>query len=178
MAAGRNIRILTAAVAIAAVCAAHAGQVKSSFETGDFTGWNAQGKGWTVTAKDAADGKKSAMCSVAKGDAPGLMACAKVIARAAPGFVVNVSLDVAGKNKSKSSSAKITVICVDAAGSILSETEKKITSPSAEFKKISVPEIIVPSGTAQTYLMLMVEVAQPAKSAEWWRFDNVVMSVE
>lgn len=178
MTSGRKILILTAAAACAAVLSVHGALTESSFEAGDFTGWNAQGKGWTVTTKDASAGEKSAMCTVSKGEAAGIKACAKVISKADPGFVVNVSLDVAGKNKSKSSAAKISVICVDKSGSILSEVEKKVTAPSTKFKKVSVPEIIIPSGTAETYLMLMVEVTQPAKSAEWWRFDNVVIKVE
>lgn len=156
----------------------YATKTKSSFEAGDFSGWNAQGKGWTVYDRAASDGSKSAMCSVAKGEPVGLKACAKVISKAEPGFIVKVDLDVAGKVKSKSSEAKITLICLDKSGTILQEVEKKIAVPSTKFQKISVPELMVPSGTVQTYLMLMVEVKKPAKAAEWWRFDNVVIDVK
>lgn len=177
MAPSRNIVILTAAVALfAAVCSFAQG--KSSFETGDFTGWNVQGKGWSIYTKDASDGSKSAMCTVPKGDpAGGVMACAKVI-KAQPGFVIKVDLDLAGKAKKRSSRVKISVICVDAAGNILQEVEKKVAIPSSEFQKVSVPELIVPAKTAEAYVMLMVEVAKPVKSTEWWRFDNVVIQVK
>ncbi|MDF7824851.1 hypothetical protein P4B35_12570 [Pontiellaceae bacterium B12227] len=164
------------AVGVASVGAA---QVKSSFESGDFSGWNAQGKGWTVYSRAASDGEKSAMCSVSKGEPAGLKACAKLISKAEPGWVVKVDLDIAGKAKSQSSKAKVSVICIDAAGNILQEKEKVLSAPSTKFQKLSIPEVIVPSGTAETYLMLMVEVKKPAaKAAEWWRFDNVVIDVK
>ncbi|WP_372797984.1 hypothetical protein [Pontiella sp.] len=178
MTAGHSIRILTAAAALAAVGTVQAAQTNSSFETGDFTGWNAQGAGWSVTDKGASDGRKSAQCAVARDEAPNVKACAKVISNAKPGFLIRVNLDVAGKNKHKSSSAKISVICVDKAGAILAEQEKKISAPQTEFGRVTVPELLVPSGTAEAYLMLMVEVATPARSAEWWRFDRVDISVD
>lgn len=178
MKADRNILFMALFIAFFAVGLSTAAQTKSSFEAGDFTGWNAQGSGWAVYSKAASEGKKSAMCSVAKNEQPNVKACAKVISKADPGFIVKVDLDVAGKAKHKSSTVKISVICVDAGGSILQEVEKKITTPSADFKRISVPELIVPSGTAETYLMMMVEVTKKAKSAEWWRFDNVVIQVK
>ncbi|MDF7801704.1 hypothetical protein P4C99_19660 [Pontiellaceae bacterium B1224] len=153
-------------------------QTKSSFESGDFTGWNAQGAGWSVYSKAGSDGSKSAMCSIAKKEPAGLKACAKAISSAEPGWIVQVDLDIAGKVKSQSSTAKATVVCLDATGKILQEVEKVITVPSEEFKKVSLPELIVPSGTAQTYLMLMVEVKQTAKSKEWWRFDNIIINVK
>jgi hypothetical protein len=162
-------------IGMAMVCSA---QTKSSFETGDFTGWSAQGSGWSVYGRAASDGSKSAMCEVAKGEAPGLKACAKLIDKADPGWIVTANLDISGKNKSASSKAKISIVCLDAAGSILGEVEKVISSPSTDFKKVTVPELIVPSGTKQTYLMLMVEVTQSSKAKEWWRFDNVSVVVK
>lgn len=178
MIAVRNIQFLTVLVVFAAIASARAAVTVSSFEAGDFSGWNAQGTGWAVNDKEASNGTKSAYCVVSKGEAPGVKACAKVIPKAAPGFVINASLDLAGKNKRKSSNAKISIICVDSTGNILSEVEKKVSAPSTDFKKVTVPELIIPSGTAQTYFMLMIEVTQPAKSSEWWRFDNVVIKVE
>lgn len=171
-------KIVVLALMLAGTASVYAKPVKSSFESGDFSGWNAQGKGWSVYAKAGSDGSKSAMCSVAKGEPVGLKACAKSINKADPGWIVKVNLDIAGKAKSQSSKAKVTLICLGATGSILQEVEKVITVPSAEFKKISLPELIVPPGTVETYLMLMVEVKQPAKSKEWWRFDNVVIDVK
>ncbi|WP_322607230.1 hypothetical protein [Pontiella agarivorans] len=152
-------------------------QGKSSFETGDFTGWNVQGKGWTIYSRDASDGSKSALCTVSKGEPAGVMACAKVV-KAQPGFVVKVDLDLAGKARHNSSRVKISVICVDAGGGILQEVEKTVAVPSSDFHRISVPELIVPAKTAETYVMLMVEVTKTAKSTEWWRFDNVLIRVE
>lgn len=171
-------KLVVLALLGAGVASAHAGQTKSSFESGDFTGWNAQGTGWSVYSKAGSDGKKSAMCSIAKKEPAGVKACAKPISNAEPGWIVKVDLDIAGKVKSQSSTAKVTVICLDATGKILKEVEKVISVPSEEFKKISLPELIVPSGTAQTYLMLMVEVKQTAKAKEWWRFDNIIINVK
>ena len=172
-----QVRAIVALVAMG-VASAGATQLKSSFEAGDFTGWNAQGKGWSIYKRAASDGTKSAMCSVSRGEAAGLKACAKVISGAEPGWIVKVELDIAGKAKSKSSKAKISVICVDSSGTIISEVERVVSASSPKFKKLSIPELIVPSGTTETYLMLMVEVGQTAKSAEWWRFDNVIIVVK
>lgn len=166
------------ALMVAGVASVYAAQTKSSFESGDFTGWNAQGAGWTVYSKAGSDGKKSAMCSVSKKETPGLKACAKSISNANPGWIVQVDFDICGKAKSQSSKAKATVVCLDATGKILQEVEKVIPMPPEDFQKISLPELIVPSGTAQTYLMLMVEVTQTAKANEWWRFDNVIINVK
>lgn len=166
------------ALLVAGTVSVYAKQTKSSFESGDFSGWNAQGKGWSVYAKAGSDGKKSAMCSVSKGEPVGLKACAKSINKADPGWIVKVDLDIAGKAKSQSSKAKVTVVCLDASGKILQEVEKVITVPLADFKKVSLPELIVPPGTVETYLMLMVEVKKTAKANEWWRFDNVVIDVK
>ena len=166
------------ALVVAGVASVGATQQKSSFEGGDFAGWNAQGKGWSVYGRAASDGSKSAMCSVSKGEAAGLKACAKVVSKAEPGWIVKVDLDIAGKTKTKSSKGKVSVICVDAAGTILAEVERVVFAPSTKFQKVSIPELIVPSGTTETYLMLMVEVQHEAKSSEWWRFDNVIIDVK
>lgn len=166
------------ALLVAGTATVYAKQTKSSFESGDFSGWNAQGTGWTVYTKAASDGKKSAMCSVSKGEPVGLKACAKSINKADPGWIVKVDLDISGKAKFQSSKAKVTVVCLSETGKILKEVEKVITVPTTEFKKVSLPELIVPPGTVETYLMLMVEVQKPAKAKEWWRFDNVVIDVK
>ncbi|MDF7808486.1 hypothetical protein P4E94_13625 [Pontiellaceae bacterium B12219] len=177
----RKISKMLMAVAVqisfcmALVCSA---QTKSSFEIGDFTGWSAQGSGWSIYGRAASDGNKSAMCEVSKGEAPGLKACAKLIDKAEPGWIVTADLDIAGKNKAGSSRAKISVVCLDAAGSILAEVEKVVSKPSTDFKKVVVPELLVPSGTKQTYLMLMVEVTEASKAKEWWRFDNISIVVK
>lgn len=171
-------KIVVLALIAAGTASVYAAQTKSSFESGDFIGWNAQGKGWTVYEKAGSDGKKSAMCSILKGEPVGLKACAKSISKADPGWIVKVDLDISGKAKSQSSKAKVTVVCLDATGQILQEVEKVISVPSKDFQKVSLPELIVPSGTAETYLMLMVEVKQSAKANEWWRFDNVVINVK
>lgn len=171
-------KLVILALMVAGVTTVYAAPTKSSFESGELTGWNAQGKGWAVYSKAGSDGKKSAMCSVSKGEPVGLKACAKSVSKAAPGWIVQVNLDIAGKARSESSKAKVTVVCLDATGQILQEVEKVITVPSAEFKKVSLPELIVPSGTVQTYVMLMVEVKQTSKANEWWRFDNVVIDVK
>lgn len=166
------------ALSIAGVLTVSATQTKSSFEGGDFSGWNAQGKGWAVYGRASSDGSKSAMCSISKGDPVGIKACAKSVSKAQPGFIVKVDLDIAGKSKAKYSKAKVSVICVDNTGQILQEVEKVISTPTGKFHKISIPELMVPSGTVETYLMLMVEVNQASRSSEWWRFDNVTIDVK
>jgi hypothetical protein len=160
---------------MALVCSA---QTKSSFEIGDFTGWSVQGSGWSVYGRSASDGNKSAMCEVSKGEAPGIKACAKLIDKAEPGWIVKAEVDISGKNKAGSSRAKISIVCLDAAGSILSETERVFSKPDTDFQKLIMPELLVPSGTKQTYLMLMVDVVDVSKAKEWWRFDNVSIVVK
>ena len=66
----------------AGVMFADSAQIRSSFEGGDFAGWNTQGDGWSIDEKAASTGVKSAMYTVSKGDAPGLKACAMVIKKA------------------------------------------------------------------------------------------------
>jgi len=178
MTAVRNIQIFAVVVFITALFSTRAAVTTSSFESGDFSGWNAQGEGWAVNDTEASSGKKSAYCAISKGEAPGVKACAKVIPKASPGYVIKGSLDVAGKVKYNCSHVKISIICVDITGKILSEVEKKVNAPSPDFTKVTVPELIVPSGTAHAYIMLIVEVTQPAKSSEWWRFDNIVIQVQ
>ena len=152
-------------------------KTKASFESGDFTGWDTQGKGWSVYAKAGSDGEKSAMCVVEKGEAPGLKALARKVNKADVGWAVKVSLDISGKAKSKSTKASIVVMCLDKDGKPIREVKQEVTAPNTKFQKISLPEIIVPSGTVETYLMLVVETVKPAAAKEWWRFDNVVIDV-
>ncbi|VGO14576.1 hypothetical protein PDESU_03139 [Pontiella desulfatans] len=151
--------------------------MKSSFESGDFTGWTIQGKGWSIYAKAASNGEKSAMCSIAKGDAPEMKACVRTIAKADAGWVVKGSVDVAGKIKGNSK-ATVVLMCIDAEGKTLRESKKVITKPSATFQTITLSDFVVPSGTAETYLMLVVETIKTSTAKEWWRFDNVVVEVE
>jgi len=160
------------------VLLAESAQVKHSFEKNDFSGWNMQGEGWSIYAKAASDGEKSAMCVIPKGTAPQLKACALQIKQAAPGWVLTARIDVSGKVKSKSSNLSFVVMCLDKDGNTLREERKKIIAPSKEFQKIALPEIVVPSGTVEAYLMVVVEVTQTTKGKDWWRFDNVVIDVK
>ena len=163
---------------MALAAGARAARQESGFEQGDFSGWNTQGSGWSVYAKAASEGKKCAMVSVAKGEAAGLKAAAKPILGVEPGSVLKVELDVAGRTKTSSSSLTASVICVDAAGSALREVKKKVARPAEDFRTLKLPELVVPSGTAEAYLMLVVEVPAEARGHEWWRFDRVVFNVE
>ncbi len=163
---------------MASAMLAESAQVKSSFESGDFTGWNKQGEGWTVYAKAASKGEKSAMYTVAKGEEAGLKACARIVENAGPGWVITAQVDIAGKAKSKSSKVNLALMCIDAEGNTLREVKKQVTSPSVKFQKVTLDELIVPSGTKEVYFMMVVEVTQVAKAKEWWRFDNIVIDVK
>ncbi len=163
---------------LAGVMFAASAQLRSSFEGGDFSGWTTQGEGWSIYEKAASAGVKSAMCTVSKGDAPGLKACVMVIKKAEPGWVIKAELDVAGKVKSNSSKVSLAVLCIDEAGNTLQEVKKQITAPTAEFKKVILSELVIPTGTAEAYFMIVVEVSKEAKAKEWWRFDNVVIELK
>lgn len=171
-----RLGVIAAALCFVAVqCRAE--KTKASFESGDFAGWDTQGKGWSVYDKDGSDGEKSAMCVVEKGEAPGLKALARKINNADVGWLIKVSFDIAGKAKDKSSKATVAVMFLDKEGRVIREVKKMVTEPNAKFQKFSLPETIVPSGTAETYLMLVVETVKPATAKEWWRFDNIGIGV-
>jgi hypothetical protein len=163
---------------IASVMFADSAQIKSNFEAGDFSGWNTQGEGWSIYKKAASNGKNSAMCVVKKGEAAGLKACARIVEKAEPGWVVTARLDVSGKAKSRSSKSSFALMCIDADGNTIREVKKQVVAPATEFKTIVLEELIVPSGTKEVYFMMVVEIAQTAKSKEWWRFDNVIIEVK
>ena len=118
------------------------------------------------------------MLKVSKGEAAGLKAAARLIPNTYAGSVIKVEFDVAGKVKTQSSKLTASVVCVDAAGQILREEKKTTTSPSSDFSRLSLPELIVPSGTAEAYLMWVVELPTAARGNEWWRFDNVRIEVK
>lgn len=153
-------------------------QIKEGFESGTFSGWNVQGEGWSVYAKAASEGEKSAMVAIQKNEPAGLKAAVRLVEKAEAGWVVQVRMDVAGKVRTNSSQFTVSLVCVDQEGGILREVEKKVAEPSTNFSRISLPELVVPSGTVETYLMIVVEVPDAAKSSEWWRFDNVVVELK
>ncbi len=163
---------------LASATLAESAQIKSGFEFGDFTDWNIQGEGWSIYEKSASEGEKSAMCIVSKGEVPGLKACARIVNKTGPGWVVSAKLDVAGKIKSKSSKVNLALICIDAEGNTLREVKKQITTPLTKFQKVTLQELIIPSGTTEVYFMMVVEVIKTANSKEWWRFDNVVIDIK
>lgn len=107
-----------------------------------------------------------------------MKACIRVIEKAEPGWIIKASLDISGKAKSQSSMAKIVLMCIDEQGNTLRESKKEISSPQAKFQAVTVPEIVIPSGTAATYMMLVVEVTDVASGNEYWRFDDVIISVQ
>lgn len=150
----------------------------SSFEGGSFAGWTTQGDGWSIYGRAASDGKKSAMCEVSKGENAGMKACIREIDKAAPGWIIKASLDLSGKAKTQSSKAKIVLMCIDAKGNTLRESKQEISAPSSGFKTVTIPEMAVPSGTVATYMMLVVEVPETARGNEYWRFDDVIISVQ
>jgi len=118
------------------------------------------------------------MCSVSKGEAPHLKACAHLIEKAEAGWVVKADLWIAGKNKSESSVFTASIVCIDSGGSILREVKKKLSKPDRAAQQLTLPEIIIPSGTAETYLMLVVEVTQEARGNEWWKFDDITVLIK
>ena len=167
---------MAVACLLVVACMAEATQVRSGFES-DFSGWTTQGNGWSITDKSVFEGKKAALCTIPKGDPAGLKACAFLVEKAAAGWVVKADFQVAGKTKD-GSSLTASLVCIDAQGNILREEKKTLTNPPNEFRALSLPEVIVPSGTAETYLMLVVELKEPARSKEWWLFDNVVIHID
>ena len=107
-----------------------------------------------------------------------MKACIRLIDKAEPGWVLKASLDVSGKAKTNSSKVKIVLMCIDEKGNTLRESEKEITVPPAKFQSFTVPEIVIPSGTAAAYMMLVVEIPQTARGNEYWRFDDVIINVK
>jgi hypothetical protein len=175
---GTVIKRVFLTVALLGACSlAWSANIISSFEGGSFAGWTTQGDGWSVYGRAASDGKKSAMCSVSKGEA-GMKACVRMIDQAEPGWIIKANLDIAGKTKTKSSKAKVVIMCIDAKGNTLRESAKELTVAPAKFQSVSIPEIVIPSGTAATYMMLVVEIPEPARGNEYWRFDDVIINIQ
>ena len=159
-------------------CCAESAHGNTGFENGDFSGWTTQGSGWSITEKMVFEGEKAAMCSITKREPATLKACVLLVDKAKAGWVVKADLQVMGKARSKSSSMTASIVCIDSAGEVLRESKKTLSTAPKEYQRISLPEVIVPSGTEETYLMLVVELKDEAKGNEWWRFDDVVVQVK
>lgn len=167
-----------AAILLGSAVFAFSANIISSFEGGSFAGWTTQGNGWSVYGRAASDGKKSAMCQISKGEGAGMKACIRMIDQAEPGWIIKATLDISGKAKTKSSKAKVVLMCIDEKGNTLRESKKEIAVPPSDFQSYTIPEIVIPSGTAAAYMMLVIEVSETARGNEYWRFDDVIINVK
>jgi len=160
-------------------CSAEGLLQNAGFETKDLTGWDARGTGWSVDEKLSSEGACSTLCSVSKGDKPELRACVQKISGVKEGKIVEVSADVSGFDvvKTPNSKACLAVLCFDDQGQVLKEYRSSVDRPGSAFQSIKIDDAVVLPGTRQVYIMLVVEVFQPAVDGDWWRFDNVQLSV-
>lgn len=151
----------------------------AGFETKDFSGWDTSGKGWSIDGKLFSEGAFSALCSVSKGDKPELRACVQKISGVAAGKIVEVSADVSGFDvvKTPNSKACLAVLCFGDKGQVLKEYRSSVDRPGSAFQPVEIDDAVVLPGTRQIYIMLVVEVFQPAMDGDWWRFDNVKLDV-
>lgn len=149
------------------------------FESGDFAGWKTHGKGWKVQSKHSTEGMVAAQCAVMKGDEPGLRACAQLINHADIGKMISVSLDVSGiaVPLTPNSESRIMIVCVDANGKMIKEYQESIDNPKTQFQSVKLENAVVPHGTVEIYLMLVVEVTKTAIDGDWWNFDNINIQI-
>jgi hypothetical protein len=145
------------------------------FETADFSGWNMRGKGWSIIEVKDRDGKRSAECAIVTGDEPELRAAIQLIPNADPGKIIEVSLDAAVTvvTKTPASTSYVTVMCTGSDGSVLKEYRKDFVRLKTTFRKMTLDNVVVPPGTVETYLMIVVEISEKAPGNSGWRFDNI-----
>jgi hypothetical protein len=167
-------------VFMAGAACAHAQLLQNAgFETRDFTGWITSGKGWSIDKEMHSEGKRSALCTVEKGDAPETRACLQILRNIEPGRIVQVDLDVSGINvvQTPSSKASLAILCMDARGNVLKEYRANVIRPTTAFQPVKIDDAVVLPGTEQVCVMLVVEVYEKAANNDWWRFDNVRIAV-
>ncbi len=162
-----------------AVCGAEELLQNPGFESRDFSGWDVRGQGWTIDGKSFSEGAVSALCTIKKGDKPGLRACVQKITDADAGKLVEVSMDVSGVSvvQPANSKACLAILCFDAQGIVLKEYRSNVVRPTAEFQPVKIDDAIVLQGTTEVYVMLVVEVYQPATDSDLWRFDNIILKI-
>lgn len=172
-------RVILSILLMAGACsrAAEAEDLLSNpgFESRSFSGWITKGRGWKIDEKTFSEGAASALCMVEKGDPPGLRACLQSLSGIEAGRLVEVSVDFSGIDvvKAVSSKACLAVLCMDDKGSVVKEYRSSVILPEPAFQTIAVDDAVILPGTAQVYVMLVVEVYQIAVDNDWWRFDNV-----
>lgn len=174
--------IILASVFVAGVCFVCPAEellTNASFESGDFSGWDTKGSGWSISEQSPSDGLRSAVCTVKKGDARALRVCMQKIGTVTQGKIVEVTLDVAATDVARSTNSKacIAVLCTDSKGAVRKEYRLNIDRPSTEFRQVIIDDAVVLSGTDNVYIMLVVEVFQPASDDDLWRFDNVKVMI-
>ena len=150
------------------------------FESGDFAGWKTAGQGWEVSSNIASEGRMSAMCSVKKGETAEIRACIQKINNVFPGKRMRLSVDVMAiaVTKTPNSRGSIVILCTNAEGSVLKEYRHDLVRPKAQFQNVVIENAVVPEGTVETHLMLVVEGYQLAADGDWWRFDNVNIQID
>lgn len=161
------------------VCTAEGPLRNRGFETGDFSGWDTKGQGWSISDKSPSEGLRYAVCAVKKGEERGLRVCMQKIGPVPAGKIVEVSLDVAATDVARSPNSKacIAVLCTDAKGGVRKEYRSGIGRPSAQFRPVEIDDAVVLPGTTDVYIMMVVEVFQTALDDDWWRFDNVAVRI-
>jgi hypothetical protein len=161
------------------VCTAEEPLRNPGFETGDFAGWDTRGQGWSISDQAPSKGLRYAVCAVKKGEARGSRVCMQKIGTVQEGKIVEVSLDVAATDvvRSPNSKACIAVLCTDSKGGVRKEYRSGIDRPSSAFEQVEIDDAIVLPGTAEIYIMIVVEVYQTALDDDWWRFDNVTVRI-
>jgi hypothetical protein len=164
------------------VCFSYAAEERlrnPGFETGDFSRWDTKGQGWSISDQAPSEGFRYAVCAVKTGEGRGLRVCMQKIGTVQEGKIVEVSLDVAATDvvRSPNSKACIAVLCTDSTGSVRKEYRSNIDRPSSKFQQVKIDDAVVLPGTANIYIMIVVEVYQTASDDDWWRFDNVTVRI-
>ena len=158
------------------VCAADELLKNPGFESGDFSGWDVKGNGWSVSDRSPSEGLRCAVCTVKTGDGRGVRVCLQKIGSVQSGRIVEVSLDVAaaGVAESPNSKASVVVLCAGAN----KEYRASVVRPGAKFQQIKIDDAVVLPGTSDIYVMLLVEVYQVATDDDVWRFDHVDVRIK
>lgn len=165
---------------IAMVCAANGQALKNAgFESGDLTGWNSFGEGWSVNSKTASEGTNSAMNAILKDVEPGLRGCGQKV-KIIPGQKITVSIDVSAiaVKLTPRSEARMLLIFLDAEGKMLKEHKAKAETMKMAYETLSISDAVAPEGAVEAYIVLVVEVIKKAEDGDWWRFDNLKLRVE
>ena len=161
------------------VCAAEEPLRNPGFESGDFSGWDTRGQGWSISDQASSRELRYAICAVKKGEKRGSRVCMQKIGKVQEGKIVEVSLDVAATDVARSPNSKacIAVLCTDSKGGVRKEYHSNIDRPPSKFQQVMIDDAVVLPGTADIYIMIVVEVYQTASDDDGWCFDNLTVRI-